>query len=421
MDLLSALLDAAHKVTATASGSGLERQLTLALPAGMDTGGLGVSLVDRSVVHEAARPVDVDLTFFAKNVRFGDAALSQGTIGGMPVVEGLGALPGPGVMFTESGASGPGVPGLLGALKGQVKLPVERIVEETSRVPVTLQTRWSLREGSQPVAGAAWSTDGQQWHALPSEITPGDVRALKLRLPLAFGHLHTGVPPVRQLSLHAAVTLSTSTPHPSVSSGWIEVQPPVTIPLPTVPVPTVLVLFEHSDFRGRALVVVPTGSIVGKTLSVGQALGHTTSALSALAPGHALLGFLGSPTAAALLNVAPSPGQVLLAESSRINNTSAYVFDAGSFGFGRFTAEDSMSSFIAVGPAGTTIKLHAPQGAPTDVTPITVTLDDRLHIAVSNLNTTDPGANTVSGGAITGVRAHTNFNDKISSIEILLP
>ena len=79
---------------------------------------------------------------------------------------------------------------------------------------------------------------------------------LELTFPPLFVELLRDTPanPTVLRTVHARVRLTAT--GAGVSSDWIDL-PPVTIPLPAIPVPSVLVLCQNAGFGGRVFVMVP--------------------------------------------------------------------------------------------------------------------------------------------------------------------
>lgn len=394
------------------------------------------------------RTVKLDLGFVAKQVRLPNGTLpsdlaSESPIGGMPIVgapivdatSGITwALPGTSVMESESGSETiPGVPGLLGRVAGTVDVPVEQISEALIPRTVTIEVKWRVydNEVNGPAADVKYRLvqpgELANYQPLPDPLhltetsTPAQ---LGLRFPLRFSELRSAEPKVRTFSVQASIQLAVSIGDaPAIRTSWIDVQPALPLVIPTVPVPVLLVLFEHKDFSGRAFVDVPSGSLVGAgshvpgAISLSAALDLTGSILRSVLPDHPLVTFLQSAAGQHLTKLVPTAAQVIFAAHSRIDNlaTDDYAFTAG---LGRVTVEDIMSSVICIGPENTVVDLHATRDNPPDVTPLQITVGDKLGIAIKNLNTLDPSAEVVFGGAITKVRPDTNFNDKISSLLI---
>jgi hypothetical protein len=400
----------------------------------------------RSIVD---RTVKLDLSFVAKQVRLPTAVLpsdvaSESPIGGMPIVDspivsatnGINwALPDTSVMDSESGSETvPGIPGLLGRLAGTVDVPVEEVTEALTPRTVTVEVRWQVYDNDTKghasdveyrIVQAAEPGDYQPLpdpvHVAPTS-TPG---LLGLRFPVRFSELRSATPEVRSLAVQASIQLAVSIGNNAVQTSWIDL-PALPLAIPTVPIPIVLVLFEHKDFSGRAFVDVPSGSLVGAAshvpgaISLAAAFQLTSSVLGSVLPNHPLVLFLQSGAGQQLAKLVPTAAQVIFAAQSRIDNlaTDDYAFNVGTVGVGRVTVEDIMSSVICIGPQNTVVDLHATRDNPPDVTPLQVELRDRLGIAIKNLNTLDPKAEVTFGGEITKVRPNTNFNDKISSLFI---
>lgn len=194
-----------------------------------------------------------------------------------------------------------------------------------------------------------------------------------------------------QLSLQLTVDVPAPPPAPAtpVSTGWIDL-PPFPLIVPTIPVPTILVLCEERVFAGRKLVLVPSNSLIGTAAgpAVGTALDLTRAALDLLLPGHALSAFLGTVAppaglaAAAVKSEAPSPRQVIVAAHSRVDNLGGaeFVFEPGGwFDIGRVTGNDFARSLIRIGRPGTVFDFFHDFNQIESITRLQVTLDRGRH------------------------------------------
>src|SRR5205085_3599609 len=63
-------------------------------------------------------------------------------------------------------------------------------------------------------------------------------------------------PPVARRVVSASIRLSAG----QISTSWIEIHPSVMLTVPAIPVPTVLLLFQDTNFKSNKLVVVPSNS-----------------------------------------------------------------------------------------------------------------------------------------------------------------
>src|SRR6185503_1715524 len=433
MDHAVALNQIASRFQARASivGNGLTHEIRLDPPADA----LGLSLLDTVKSLTAVPvPIQVDLAFLGKWVRTlvpdlpADPA-TEDPIGGMPIVpQILGplaalttALPPSSLMMSEAGqGTVAGVPEALGRIKGTIIQTVERIADVTTQLPISVALRCLVTDESSTGAssapvGAEFSTDdGATWSALAGVFTinslagaaAGTLRRLRLRFPVRFSELTTGVPEVMTFKVQLSVQLSVDVPAPPpappvhVSTGFIDL-PPVPLIVPTIPVPTILVLCESRLFAGRKLVLVPSNSLIGTAAgpTLAAALDLTRTALDLLSPGSALSVFLGTAVppaglaAATLKSAAASANQVIVAAHSQVDNLDGaeFVFDPGGwFGIGRVSGHDFARSLICIGRPGTVFDFFNDFNQVESVTRLQVTLDRRLGCALQQLEILDP-------------------------------
>ncbi len=449
-------------------GSSLEPDLILEPPPdALDP--LGLALSD--TVQQVARipvPVDIDLAFLGKWVRtllpdLPPEPSQEDPIGGMPIVPQIlgplgnltAALPPSTLMMSETGqAATAGVPEVLGRIKGRITQTVERLTDQVVRLPISVALRWQILDESTPGAsgpptGVSYSTDsGVTWTALPATLevpsggapATGVATSLRLRFPVRFTELTTGIPDVMRFSVFVSLRLGLTPPVGApVTTGWIDL-PPVPLVIPTIPVPTILVLCEHRNFAGRKLVLVPSNSILGTAaIGIGPALDLTRSALLSFQSANALIGFLGTAAgpagiaASVLKSLASSPGQVIIAAQSRVDDLGGnqFVFDPGGwFGIGRFTGDNMARSIICVGRPGTVFDFFHDTGLSERITRLQVTLDGRLGCALRQLEVLDPNVvigesifytaperpAEVYGGTVTSFSPRNSHEDAITSL-----
>lgn len=480
-----------------------------------DLGGDEVAKLALEVLGTVREPVDtliretkVDLPIVGNWVRVPvpdlNDPLNVDPIGGMPVAQQLQQLSGlaTGVLSTTLSTNLPpsslmesdpgkgataGVPALLGRLKGTLSETVQELREVTKvldSVSVKASVRITVTDDINPSSTAitnrievlvptfaGWKTVS----SLPAAGEPLGAKpfSFSLRLAPLFSELKGPIPDVAKVSVHVSVDLEVqppavggSTPPPVKATINL---PAVPLVLPTIPVPTIVVLCEGPNFFGRKLVIVPSDSLLGKAVTaggkpIGEALSLTNSVikslktvLSAAGAAVAFSGFLdggaaGAPgvtnsglaasmpvqTAAAVLStLADAPGQTIIVASSQLSNLDNYVFEPGGFFGGRFTGSDMASSMIIVGRPGTTVSFGQHAGWPSkqELTPFTVKLDaNQLACAISELgpnvpfgtgyayDPTDPASFTtkVFGGSITSFSPKQN-NGEIYSAAITRP
>jgi hypothetical protein len=452
MDYLAALNDLAHRFTAQAlpASSPLDTILRLTPPAAL-TGPNGLALNETvQQVADVEVPIKVDLALLGKWVRGTNADFpadpsTEDAIGGMPVVEqvlvGTGlstTLPPSTQMFSDTNYSDtPGVPELLGRIKGAVSQTVQRLSEVIERHPVTVSVRVRVLDESTPGV----STPATATHRLgttgaftplpdPLEL-PAAPKApdVTLRFPVAFTELTTGTPDMRTVKvlLSVKLTMTPAAGGSATNSDWVDL-PPLTLIVPTIPIPTILVLCEHRDFGGRKLVLVPSNSTIGMANgpTIGSALSIANAALAAMSPTTGLAGFLAAtpgspahPAASAVMSLASSPGQTIVAAHSRVDDLSypEYVFDPGGlFGIGRFTGDNMVSSVIAIGRTGTVFDMFQDPNLNELITRFQITIDGACVCAIRKLDTTTPGSDVVFGGSVTSASPNHWNEDRITSV-----
>jgi hypothetical protein len=397
--------------------------------------------VDVTTVVSQLTNADVDLNFIAKNVRFedfdpptADAAgnVDGGTIIGgspiadpeiLPVATTFTTLVDP---FTEGDVTKAGVPGLIGLLAGTFQLPLD--VTETTAVAVTVQVQWRIRdEHGQPVADAEWATGtGSPIRGTGDPpLLAGDdaLAALDLTLRAAFGELTLPPEPPRPRTVSAAIRLSAGT----ISTGWVEVQPPVTLLVPLIPVPTVLLLFRHKDFKGRVLLVVPANSPIGEPLEVPlkAALDDLRDALDALGTVAGVATFFVGhlQTVKDAIDNAPA---VIFGKTNSESNLNDIDIETHWFPRNDIEAEDELSSVIMIAPPGRKVEAFNKRNFGTGEGQMDVVVGGELMVLSANLHSgapaSDPPGRIAVPHAPSGSRWHTfwwgditGFGDELSS------
>jgi hypothetical protein len=397
--------------------------------------------VEVTTVVSQLTDADVDLNFIAKNVRFDDFApptadaagnVDGGTIIGgspiadpesLPVATTFTSLVDP---FTEGDVTKAGVPGLIGLLAGTFQLPLD--VTETTTVGVTVQVQWRIRdEHGHPVADAEWVTETaspMQGTGDPPLLAGEDaVAALELTLSAAFGELTLPPEPPRPRTVSAAIRLSAGT----ISTGWVDV-PPLTLTVQLIPVPTVLLLFMHKDFKGRVLLVVPANSPIGDPPEVPlkDALDDVKDALDALGTVAGVATFFVGHLQAVkdALDNAPA---VIFGKTNSESNLNDIDLETHWFPLQNDTeAEDELSSVIMIGPPGRKVEAFNKRNFETGEGQMDVVVGGELMVLGADLHTsapaTDPPGRIAVPHAPSGSRWHTywwgditGFGDELSS------
>ena len=180
MDYARALTDLASRFTVTTGivGSPLEPELILQPPAELlATEGLALSFTELENVL-VGLPISIDLAFLGKWVRTltpdlpADPALDD-PFGGMPIVEqivgplGLTTnLPPNTLMNSDVGQEAvPGVPEVLGRIKGTITPTIERLKEVVKRLPVELSIEWRVIDDAtgKPPTDVTWQVHPEGW------------------------------------------------------------------------------------------------------------------------------------------------------------------------------------------------------------------------------------------------------------------
>ena len=228
-----------------------------------------------------------------------------------------------------------GVPGLLGRVVGTLPLLVT--------LPVSISVRWAIVDAATGAAPAAGT------YELRSGLDAPDLRIL-------FNPIFTELtdlvaPPVARFLVMATVTLSLG------SESVTHDLPPVTVLVPQVPVPTIAILYQFTDFGGYTLVFVPANSpidpLLGPQTAVQNAINTLRNALAPLLSTQPALAFLLNN----LTNYFVSSRNVIMAKGDTIDNLQTlqfrgYNFFEDGFNFEGPRAEDVLNSLIFIGRPG---------------------------------------------------------------------
>lgn len=388
------------------------------------------------------------------------------------------ALPRPSLMLSEAGQDlVPGVPALLGRVAGtvtEVIKEIQDVLRALDHVGVAAEVTIRVVDDRDPSSTVVADQirisfdNGTTWDPVSAVAYAMGANPLtfQLRLPALLSELTEAPPEVIALSVHVTVHLTLTPPGGNAIGTSIDL-PPVPLLLPTIPIPTLAVLCEHPNFLGRKLVVVPSGSLLGKAISDGgrplsDAIALTNQVLgtlrAALATGSGVIAFgdfllagqaaaLSSPVTAAsmptaaaaamLASLAEAPGQTLIVASSNLSTLDGpgmvFYEGWGPFQFGRFTGNYMASSLVVVGRPGTTVSFRQQAGLiKQDITSMTVTLGQtEFACAISTLRPPDatiniPATNPASkmtvafGGTVTGFSPR-NAEDEICGVAISRP
>jgi hypothetical protein len=228
MDYLTTLNQLATKFKIVPGGSGLVRTLKIDPPAeALVSGGLALSETVQQPMQVEV-PLKIDLAFLGKWVRSGISDLppdpaTENPIGGMPVVDQLVGptglttnLPPPTQMTSDPGQGAvPGVPEVLGRIKGTITQTVEKLTDVVQHPPIQLAVRWHVLDVStpgvsSPASMVQYRTDpAANWQPTtpaafpdPLELPLGGVpgmgtpMSLLLKFPALLSELTSGIPPM---------------------------------------------------------------------------------------------------------------------------------------------------------------------------------------------------------------------------------
>jgi hypothetical protein len=382
-------------------------------PGSLDDKGL-LSVTDL-VTSTQITPAPVDVSWRTQDVRFANTDIaSSPVLGGLPINDLLALNVG---TVTNGATSPPGIPGLLGILTGTIPLPIE--VTSPTTFAVTVDVRWRVRDANgQAVAGVSWSLGG----APPVSGTGADIApplgraldALTLVFDLVFAELTSSVVPLVQRRLEASVRLQAA----GVSSGWIDL-PPVDLQLPVIPVPTIAVFCQDTNFGSNKLVAIPADSPLDQgTIQAAVQTLHDT-----LDPLRSTFSFLGifldaAGTVADLLG----QGNVTFRKTDEISNLNDIDLESGFFN--DTEAEDELSSVILVGPPHRRIEGFNDRSFSTSQGQIDITVGTELIVQIASLHSASPTSNPPGRVGVpfapTGSRFlfHdiTTFGDELSSL-----
>ncbi len=228
-----------------------------------------------------------------------------------------------------------GVPGLLGRLVGTLPLLVT--------LPVSVSVTWTIIDEATNMPATSAQVE------LRSGADALDFQFLFR--PIFTELTDLVVPAVARFQVRARVTLSLGSV--TVSHDL----PPVTVLVPQVPVPTIALLYQFTDFGGYTLVFVPANSpidpLFGPQTAVQNAIDTLRNALAPLLPTQPVLGFLLNN----LTNYFASSRNVIMVKGDSIDNLQllqfrGYNFFEDGFNFEGPRAEDMLNSLILIGRPG---------------------------------------------------------------------
>ncbi|HEY6111470.1 MAG TPA: hypothetical protein VIV62_03030 [Chthoniobacterales bacterium] len=345
----------------------------------------------------------INLKWISENVRFdpesdppsaNDLTIPPDIAGQMPIQP---SIPVPGTEIPD------GVPGTIGLLTGTI--PVFEIINETISANVSIEARWRvLDENKIPVATFGWSTNpgitgqGSEFFPPPEHILNNAVNLALIPPFVDLVSLSPPAPVARWIQAHFRLSAA------GVSTSWIDLEQ--YLPLPPIPIPTLLFLFEKPNFNivdntfsGFVLVVFPKNSPLGPD-SLLQTLKDLNEKLTTV---KTLLGVvldlfffrLNDPIMTVLnnaqdLNIAATKAD----EISNLNDIDviSYGFwDMFSGHFNDIEAEDEMASLIFFGPPGRSLQAFNDRGFSDDEGQLNVKIGLEMVAAIATLyrSTTD--------------------------------
>lgn len=380
--LLESLNTLAQSFTVALAAGATAREFTATLvpPPGGERGLTVVEEVTRSEVVDGA----VDLSWRTKDVRFVNTdILDPNVTGGMPISDLLTLNIG---NVTNGPTSPPGVPGVLGLLSGTV--PVVSEVTQTLTHAVTVEVRWRVRDESNAVVSdVEWTVGGggPGLEGTGGQINPPVANALNplnMVFPVIFVEL-TGAPtPVARRSIQASVRLSAG----SVSTGFVDL-PPLDVMLPVIPVPTLLLLFQHKNFEGIVLAVVPAGSPLTQG-TISAALDTLKAAIDPIDDVLTVLSFVFGEidTVKGIL----ASAKIVFRKADEIDNLDDIDLESGLIN--DTEAEDELSSLILFGPPRRQARCFNAQDFSDSEGQMNVTVGAELIVEVADLHTGSPAS-----------------------------
>jgi hypothetical protein len=319
-------------------------------------------------VTEIGRRIDVqnhliDLEVVAKNVRFAGTAIDDLTVlGGMPIAEATSALTSL-TPLTQGPLSPPGVPGLLGRLRGTIPIPVEVIDQLSGGVPNVDARLRITDERGQAVSTASWTVGSRTISgsavSIPRDLLTdaalsGTTSIARVQLPVQFVELTLDALPITRYQIQASVRLSIG----ETSTGWIDVPPdPIPLSIPALAIPTVAVFCTANNFSGRKLIMVPTSSPLTEPGELRNVIEALQGVLNDLSETLSFLGLFVSSIRDIHTALLPGGGQAAPAfvKADGIANLQTTVLVER--GLWDFNAGDHFNSVLLIGPENRTLEM----------------------------------------------------------------
>ena len=339
-----------------------------------------------SVQVTELRMVDVDFEFMAKGFVFANDDLDDATTTGTLPIQDLVSNP-PAVL--------PGVPGLLGRLRGQ--MPVALPVDVAPRLEVVWQVRdergRDLIERGDAVATAGVGGTSQSILFLPEviELTSAD---------------DPGTTPRR---VTAQVTMfAGSTNVGTRTLGPVEVQ------VRRLAMPTILAMFLHRNYTGYILVVIPEETYI---FSLGNVTGNVQALYNLLLPfaTNPRLGFV-VEALATLHSALLGEDDIQFRKTDEIANLNDITLKSGTFN--DTEAEDELSSLLLVGPPGRAVDFFNDRDFEPFEGVFTLTTREQLVAGVRDLHADFPSVEPVGASLLPRLQppGSDTFGDQLSSL-----
>lgn len=298
--------------------------------------------------------------------------------------------------------------------------------------PVGVEVRWQVtndegtpvQDVSWAVVGAAPAAGGEGGDAIYAPLGPDALKPLDLVFAPPFTEL--SVPDVSNPNnvvrrrVSAAVRV-----HAGLNSNedWVDV-PPVELPLPGVPFPTIFVVFRKKNFRSDKLVIVPAASPVDER-AVKDGLPNIRSLFNALDnydyPGAPGFGTFGAAALIAKLNdlLDEIGGEATLrfAKGDRVSFRVHLGKGEASLPGGNKPEEymsNRGSSLFLIGPPGRQVRLFNRAGFDSSAGEIAVTCGREMFVAISDLHSAMP--RSLPEGRVAGAEAGATFGNSLNGL-----
>ena len=330
------------------------------------------------------RMVDVDFEFMAKGFVFATPDLDDPTTTGTLPIQDL---------VSNPPAVTPGVPGLLGRLRG--KMPVAVPVEIAPR----LEVEWKVTDDR----GRDLLARGD---AVASAGAGGTSQSV-LFLPEVIELINDDDPGTTPRRVSATVTMFAG----STNVGTRTLGP-VVIQVRRLAMPTILAMFLHRNYTGSILVVLPEETWI-------STLGWLTGKIQEL---HlVLLPFATNPRLGAVVEALALLHSALLAEdyvqfrkTDEIANLNDITLSSGFFD--DTEAEDEISSLLLFGPPDRAVDLFNDRSFGVSEGVFTIKTREQLVAGVRDLHTDFPSVEPVGASLLRRGAPDDDFGDELSSL-----